>query len=448
MSLPRSLLFLLVPMLLAGCAKPATAPTPPSAAAPAGAPAAVSLVQPKSVTLNWTVDQPATVQAFETTPLVAKLPAYVRKVHVDIGDTVKEGQLLAELSIPELELEAEQKKALVLAAEADLVFAKKGIDVAKAKTVSAAAMIDQAKAGIAKADADAKRWDSERLRVADLVAQKVVESQTLAETTRQYEAADAMRKEAIARVTVAEQQAKEAETMAGRAVAEVTVAEAKKTVAIAEANRVAAMLDYTRVKAPFAGVITFRGIHTGHFLQPNSSAKLDPLFVVSRQDVMRVFVDVPESASEKAVVGAKAVVRFPALSNREYSATITRTARTISPETRTLRIEIDLANADGAIKPGLYATAKLSASTANALVVPAGAILFADETAYCYRVDDGKTAKLRVQVGKTDGGTLEILNWKPAGNPAAEWKPFAGTESIVVGNLGALADGVAVEAKK
>ena len=438
------LAFLIV--ALAGCSRPAAPPAPEATLA--GQPVAVTLVQPKSVTLNWSVDQPATVQAFETTPLVAKLPAYVRKVHVDIGDTVKEGQLLAELSIPELQLEAEQKKALIQAAEADLVFAQKGIDVAKAKTLSAAAMIEQARAGVSRAESDAKRWESERARVADLVAQKVVESQTLAETTRQYEAADAMRKEAIARVTVAEQQAKEAEALAGRAASEVTVAEAKKTVAIAEANRVAALLDYTRIKAPFAGVITFRGIHTGHFLQPNSSAKLDPLFIVSRQDVMRVFVDVPESASEKATVGAKAVVRFPALSNREYAATITRTARTISPETRTLRVEIDLPNADGAIKPGLYATAKLSASTANALVLPAGAILFADETAYCYRVDDGKAAKLRVQVGKTDGGNLEILNWKPAGNPGAEWKPFTGTETIVVGNLGALADGAAVEPNK
>jgi HlyD family secretion protein len=446
MALPRSLL--LVPVLLAGCSKPAAAPTPPTAAAPAGTPAVVTIVQPKSVTLNWTVDQPATVHAFETTPLVAKLPGYVRKVHVDIGDTVTEGQLLAELTIPELDLEAEQKKALVVAAEADLLYAKKGIEVAKAQSLSAAAMIVQAKTGVERAEADAKRWDSERLRVADLVARKVVESQTLAETTRQFEAADAMRREALARVTVAEQQAKEAEAKAERAAAEVTVAEAKKTVAVAEANRVAALLAYTRIKAPFAGAVTFRGIHTGHFLQPNSSAKLDPLFVVSRQDVMRVVVDVPESASEKATVGAKALIRVPALSNREYSATITRTARTISPETRTLRVEIDLPNADGAIKPGLYATAKLSASTANALVVPAGAILYADETAYCYRAADGTVVKLRVQVGKTDGANLEILNWKPAGSPATDWKPFAGTESIVVGNLGALADGQAVVEKK
>ena len=202
-----------------------------------------------------------------------------------------------------------------------------------------------------------------------------------------------------------------------------TAAEAKKSVASAEAGRVAALLDYTKIRAHV------RRRHHGEersqratFLQPNASGKPEPIFVVSRQDIVRIFVDVPEAASEKAGAGAKATVRFPALSNREYPATVTRSSQMISPETRTLRVEIDLVNKDGAIKPGMYARAIISANTVQAFILPAGAILFADETAYCYRVEAGKAVKLRVQVGKQDGGNLEVVGAKRTSGPPNDWE--------------------------
>src|SRR2546427_431744 len=75
--------------------------------------AGIAVVKPKRMTLQWTTQGPGYIQAYEQTPMFAKIAGYVQKWHVDIGDHVSEGQLLAELWIPEMELEVKQKEALV-----------------------------------------------------------------------------------------------------------------------------------------------------------------------------------------------------------------------------------------------------------------------------------------------------------------------------------------------
>ena len=441
-----ALLLLLIPI---GCSKPqATANVVPTVAAPSSSPVVVTVTRPITVPLNWSIEQPGTVQAFESTPVVAKLSGFVRTVKVDLGDIVTAGQLLAELSIPELVEEAAQKRAMVEFAVAERVQSVKGVEVAKAQLKSSEAMVLQAKAGTAKANADFARWESELKRAEKLVADRVLDTQTLDETKRQYQSAVAAKEQAVAVVASADQMVLEMQAKLGRAEADIQAAEAKKSVATAEAARVAALVEYTQIRAPFAGVVTARMVHTGHFLQPTAGSRVEPMFVVARQDIVRVFLEVPESAADKASLGAKATVRIPAMGNREYLATITRTSRIINPETRTLRVEIDLDNKDGAIRPGVYAVVRIAVSTPNAIVVPTAAVLFADETAYCYTVENGNAIKRRVQVGKTDGGNLEILGTKPFSGPPTEYKPLTGDARIVVGNLGSLADGQPVTEKK
>ncbi len=439
------LLLLLIPI---GCSKPQASTTVVPTVASSSAPVVVTVTRPITVPLNWSIEQPGTVQAFESTPVVAKLSGFVRTVKVDLGDVVIAGQLLAELSIPELVEEAAQKRAMVEFAVAERVQSVRGVEVAKAQLKSSEAMVLQAKAGTAKANADFARWESELKRAEKLVADRVLDTQTLDETKRQYQSAVAAKEQAVAVVASADQMVLEMQAKLGRAEADIQAAEAKKAVATAEAARVAALVEYTQIRAPFAGVVTARMVHTGHFLQPTAGSRVEPMFVIARQDIVRVFLEVPEAAADKASLGAKATVRIPAMGNREYPATITRTSRIINPETRTLRVEIDLDNKDGAIRPGVYAVVRIAVSTPNAIVVPIAAVLFADETAYCYTVENGNAIKRRVQVGKTDGGNLEILSTKPFSGPPTEYKPLTGEARIVVGNLGSLADGQPVTEKK
>lgn len=429
-----------------GCAREPSAPVAatPALPAPADAAVTVAVTSPKKQSLSWTIDQPGSVQAFEVTPVVAKLAGYVSKVHVDLGDQVKgpagdkNGTLMAEVSIPELVQEAAQKAAMVDQAKAEEELARQGAAVAGEQIKAAEAMVQEAISARGRVLADMERWESELKRMEGLSG--VIDSQTLAETRKQYKTATAVRGEVEAKIASAEAASREAKAKKGRADADVKAAEARVKVADAETARVKALLGYTEIRAPFDGVVTARHVHTGHFLQP-TGGKPEPLFVLARLDTVRVFAEIPESVSAAAVVGAKATVRFPGLDNREVSAVVTRTSGVLSSDSRTLRVEIDVPNPDGSIKPGLFAQIRIAAGSANTYVLPASAVLFADETAYCFAVKDGKAVKLRVQTGRTSGGNIEVFGTRKADAATGPWTPIDGGELVVVGNLGALADG-------
>jgi hypothetical protein len=157
---------------------------------------------------------------------------------------------------------------------------------------------------------------------------------------------------------------------------------------------------------------------------------------------VRVFVDVPEAAAAMAKVGQDVRVK---VGPKEIAAKITRTSGVLSPDTRTLKVEIDLANEDGSVRPGSYATVQLTSTVPDAFTLPTACVLFADETAYVYEIVAGKAAKKRVQTGRNDGSTIHILGMKA--NPAAAWQPLTGQEQFAQGQLGALADGQAVAVK-
>jgi RND family efflux transporter MFP subunit len=439
-------------LLLAGCqnGKP---PASPAAPAPA---AKIEFTSPQKQSLSWSIDQPGTVHAFETTPVVAKLPGFVSKVHVDIGDAVtgpefdkegkptKPGQLLAEVSVPEQTLEAKQKAEMVKLATAEVEQAKASLAIADEMIAMETASVAVERAGLQRTQADVERWASELKRVEGLSAGKVVDAQTLDESRRQAASAQAALAEAEAKVLSAQVGVKAAQVRKAKAVADVAAAEAKRKVAEAEAAKAEAVLEYTRIRAPYSGFVTARMIHTGHFLQPGAAGRAEAVFTVARLDTVRVFVEVPEASAGYAAVGSPVTLRFPALNSREVAGTITRTSKVLSPDSRTLRVEIDLPNPDGSLTPGLFCTASIKANTKDAWVLPAASILFADETAYAFMAREGKLVKVRIQVGRNLATSIEVMRYRPAATTAGDWLPFQGGEKVVVGNLGALADGQAV----
>jgi multidrug efflux pump subunit AcrA (membrane-fusion protein) len=115
-----------------------------------------------------TTTQPARIEAFEHTPLFAKLPGYVETVDVDIGDNVKRGQVLLTLRIPELRDEVQQKNSLVNQAAAELKQAEANIAAVKAAGETAGAQVEEMKAGVARATANAERWQAEYARIEQL----------------------------------------------------------------------------------------------------------------------------------------------------------------------------------------------------------------------------------------------------------------------------------------
>jgi RND family efflux transporter MFP subunit len=447
----------LLAALAAGCNRPA--PSSSGAAAAPGGPVGVKVVSPKRQALRWAIEQPGTIAAFESTPVAARIPGHVAAIApdeaarkagkadavIDLGSVVTKGQLLATLDVPDLVAEAAQKDASVKQAAAEAEQVKQEIGILDAQVAAGRAAVTEAEAGVPKAGAEFERWKAELAQADDLVAKRVIDAQSRAVVLKQFQSSEAGKAEAEAKVATAAAALKEKQARRAKADADLAAATARTAVAAAAAKEAQARVGYTRITAPFDGIVTARNVHTGHVVQPPGGAAGQPLFVVARLDTVRVFLDVPESAAAKAVPGAKAVVRVPALGNEEIAATVTRTAGVVTPDTRTLRTEIDLPNEKRLIQPGMYAFVRIEAESADATVLPAGCVLPADEMHYVYLVEDGKAVRYRVRVGRTEGTTVQVIGRRRATATTGTWEPFAGSEKVVSGNLGALADGTAVE---
>jgi multidrug efflux pump subunit AcrA (membrane-fusion protein) len=412
---------------------------PPSLPASAGdEPPALQTVRPVRQALRRTFEQPGQIEGFEQTPLAAKISGFVKKLHADIGDAVRKDQLLAELYVPEAEEELKQKDALVLQADAEVAVARRLLEGAEAALLRADANLQLAEAGRIRAEASFSRWRAESERARVLHRQGAIDQQSLDQVTDQYKSAEAALGESRAAIAAAKAARSESAAQRDKAAADVKVAEAKLGVARADRQRTAAVLSYARITAPFDGVISKRLVDTGAFLQPGGV-----LFVVVRTDPVRLFVDVPESEAVHVQVGQPARVRVQALDEQEVTGQVARFSWSLDGQTRTLRVQINLANGDGRLRPGMYANARLSVEHAGVLAVPAAAVWMQDDQPVVLRIEDGVARRTPVKVGLRQGGMVQVLKKQVRPPQPGEpfWDDFRGDEDIVISNPAAVPDG-------
>jgi RND family efflux transporter MFP subunit len=365
---------------------------------------------PTRKTLVLTTTQPARIEAFEVTPLVAKLAGYVAEVRVDIGDAVKKDQALVILRIPELENEVAQKHAYLMQGEAEVKQAAANVDAVRAAADTAAAAVAEAEAGVAGAKAVDERWTAELNRIEQLAAGGSVTHKLVDETASQVAAAKAASEQATAAVASAKAAAREATALVAKAEADREAAEARLGVARADLDRAKTMLQYATLVAPFDGVVTHRAVDNGHFVQPAAGATARPLLTVARTDKVRVSLEVPELEAGHVDVGDPVTLTVQALAGKPIQATITRTSWSLDPTNRTLRAETDLPNDLARLRPGLYATAAIElARRENVLSLPVTAIVRVDEQSLVNEVKDGKVVRRPVKLGLRSGSDVEVL---------------------------------------
>jgi RND family efflux transporter MFP subunit len=287
--------------------------------------------------------------------IYARTAGYLKSRRVDIGDRVKEGELLAEISSPEVDAQLEQARALQLLTTANLAR-------------------DQANSAVA---------DTELTRSRRLLARQAAPQQEF-ETF-------------LARDRVAD--------------ANVVATEANLRVNEADIHRLETMQSFQKVTAPFSGVITARNHDPGDLVTADNPSSSREMFHLVRTDTLRVFANVPQVFSTDVKVGDKAVVYRREDPKRTFSGTITRTADALDLSTRTLLTEVQVPNPDGALRPGMYLQVKfVFERQVPTVLIPAAALSTRAEGPRLAVLDAQNRVHYRtVELGRDFGMETEVL---------------------------------------
>ncbi len=393
---------------------------------PAAAVASVAVVTPVRANVNKSINLPGQIRAYEETLLHAKLSGYVKSWSVDIGARVKKGQVLAVLGMPELEAEAELKRASIDEAQSQRTQAEAMLEVAVANLASTRAKLAEVEAGVKRAVADLERWRSEDRRVGQLFQEHALSGSLLDETHSKLKSSESAHDEILAQVKSAEAAVVQAQAQVAKARSDVTAAAAHVTTARASAAQTEAMLTYTKIIAPYDGVVVARRVDTGDLTDAGPGGQA--LFTVARDDLVRVVVDSPELDAVGIEPGSRASIRVQAIPGRVFVGTVARTSWTLDVKSRTLRTEIDVANPDGKLRPGLYVHAILVVQEhENALTVPSLAVGQLEDKPFLAIVRDGRVHKTPVVLGLRSDGRTEVVSG------------LAESDHVIAGNPGALA---------
>jgi RND family efflux transporter MFP subunit len=309
---------------------------------------------------------PGNIQAVTEAPILARADGYIKSRKVDIGDRVRAGQPLAEIEAPELDQQ-------VRMAQANLQQTTSALDQALANQRQG-----KANADLARVTAD--RWKS-------LSGKGVVSRQENDQYQAQYQA-----------------------QVANLDALEKAVAVTRSNVSAAEANlsRLNEVQSYRVVKAPFDGIVTLRNVDVGALVNAGSTM----LYRIAQMNVLRTYVNVPQSNADSIHTGQTAQLTVSNLPGRKFSGTVARTANALDPNSRTMLVEVQVQNHDGVLLPGMYALVDLSSARTNPpVLLPGDALIVrADGTEVAVVRPDHTIHLQKIQVGRDYGDKLEVVS--------------------------------------
>ena len=322
-----------------------------------GWPQSSDLVQVISKPVSRTIELPGEFLPFLTVSLHAKVQSYVDRVLVDRGSVVKEGDLLVQLSAPEIEAQVAEAESKVQAAEADRL---------------------QAQAQLAAAQSTYDRMKSAAQTPGAIAGNEMTQVE------KQRDAAEALMN--------SRQQASKAAEAAVRSIRD--------------------LQSYLRITAPFNGVVTDRLVHPGALVGPGSGVVLLVLQQISH---LRLVVAVPEENVSGIVNGASVSFRVPAWPDRTFSGKVARVSHAVDQKTRTMPVELDVINADGLLSPGMYPSVKWPVHrSAPQLFVPKTSVVTTTERTFVVRDQNGKAEWVDVKKGSIEGDLIEVIgNLRP-----------------------------------
>ncbi len=338
-----------------------------SRAAPVTAgPAAIEVVRVVEQSLDVPLSLPGELTAFQSVAMFTRVTGFVKAVNVDRGSTVRAGQLLASLEAPELVAQRSEAQSKLAAAEAQL--------------------------SVARAKADADKSTFARLKAASATPGVVAGNDVvIAEKT-----ADGSANQVLA--------------------AEQSVEAARQAL-----NAIRDMEGFLRMTAPFAGVITERNVHPGALVGPSTSgAAATPLLRLVDTDRLRLVVPVPEAYTAEMRPGTEIPFTVAAYPGQTFSGKVARIAQSVDVSTRTMAVELDVANRDGRLAPGTFCQVRWPVRRSGpSLFVPSASVATTTDRTFVIRIRNGKTEWVDVKTGLTSGALVEVFGDLRAGDEIA-----------------------------
>jgi len=366
-------------------------------AAPSGDPlAAVARVERR--TISNTLKISGEFKPFQDVDVHAKVAGYIKRIYVDVGTHVKQGQTLAILEVPEL----------------------------AAQLAGADAAVRRAQEEIGRAQGDLERTKSSHAATHLAFKRLSDAAKTREGLVAQQELDDAQAKDL------------ESEAQVSSAKAALSAAQQELDVAKANQKQAAALSDYTRITAPFAGVVTNRYADTGALVAAgtSSSTQAMPVVRLAQISTLRLVLPVPESVAAQIHLNDPVKVHVQAL-HQDIQGRVSRFANSLDLQTRTMESEIDCENRDGRLMPGMYTESELSLhEKPNALTLPLEAVVRNGDDATVLTVNSQNVLDERhVKLGLEDNARVEVLSGLSEG------------DRVVIGNRSQFRSGQKVQPK-
>ena len=314
----------------------------------------VELTQVESGPLSKTVKFPGELKAYQVVDIHAKVTGFLDSVLVDTGSRVGAGDLLAEMSAPEIQAHKAEAQARIPAIQAQMA---------------------EAEAQLSAAESTLSRLREAAQTPGVVAGNDVVQAEKSVEAGR-------------SRVQALDKSMEAAE---------------------ASVQSAAEMEKYLRIEAPFAGVITGRFAHPGTLAGPQSGSG-PPLMRLEQVDKLRLVAPVPEAYIESVRKGLRVEFTVPAHPGSSYSGVVARVSRAVDPATRTMPVEMDVDNRTGELAPGMYAELRWPVSRkTESLFLPPSAVKSTSERVFVIRIANGTAEWVDVRRGMTAGDKVEIF---------------------------------------
>ncbi|MBM3875628.1 MAG: efflux RND transporter periplasmic adaptor subunit [Verrucomicrobia bacterium] len=377
---------------------------------------ALRVVTPTRGDVHRFVTQPGTVRPSQQATLYAKVPGYLKSIAVDKGDSVKTGSPLAEIEMPELVADLAKARADLAKAEADAAKARADAAKTAADVGKANAELTRMRADIprAKAELDLAALDQRRTEDANKKAPDLVVPQQVDTAKARHDQAIASHAAAQAAAAAAQATVSAAQALQNAAVLAADAQVAAVAAAKANMARYETMLGFTRITAPFEGIVTARLVDPGAFIPAatgGSPAQTAALLVLMDFRTVRVQVMLPETEAPLASPGQPVRVSVEGLPGRTFEGTVTRHSYALDEATRTMLVEAELPNPKLELRPGMYAIVRVGVQKhANVMLVPSDALVMERATSFVFLNEGGKARKTPVKIGFNDGVNVEIVS--------------------------------------